>query len=391
MSLWNGSDEMNIPLMRPWTGEEEKAAVANVLDSGWLTEGEVVAEFEETVAKYVGVKHAIAVPSGAMGLDLVMGLVSWWDDVVNPVIVPDFTHPATVNCVIHHRLCPVLVDVDPVTRCVDSLSLEKAATCYLQHERSHVAAVLVSWGGRPVPNDVWDQPLCGCDNPTIEDCACSLGARQSNGSMVGSFANASVFSFHPRKVITTGEGGMIVTDDGGLASELRVMKDFGWDNGCVECPGYNMKMSDINAAVGLVQMGKIEQIITERNKMASIYDELLRDVEHATSHVPLVGDERQTYQSYCITIDNPSRRDALIRDLRKSGIEAQIGTYALHQQPLYAMTVERCGDLHNSLMLYHQLLTLPMYHGLEHDDQERVVSEIEMLLKHYVRMDDRMR
>ncbi len=369
----------NIPLMCPWTGEQEKQAVADVMDSGWLTEGEKVREFEEAVAKYVGVKHAIAVPSCSVGRDLAVRVTracmdSTW------VVVPDFTHPATANSVTHNNLHPMLVDVDPYTQCIGVNALD----CALGLPYPIGATMLVSWGGRPVCDDVWDHRLCDSDHIVIEDCACSLGARQSSGSMVGSVADISVFSFHPRKILTTGEGGMIVTNDGELANDMRALKNFGWADGRIECAGYNMKMSDINAAVGLVQMSKIDQIITERNAMACIYDELLKDVDHVTTPVPSTVDERQTYQSYCINVDHASWRDVLIRDLKKAGIETQIGTYALHQQPFYVVHVDRCEDLGNSLMLYHQLLTLPMYHGLELEDQERVVNEIETMLKRYV-------
>ena len=370
-----------IPLMRPWVGEQEKQAVADVIDSGWLTEGEVVAEFEDAVAKYVGVKHAIAVPSCSIGLDLAFRVSSncmMSDD----VLVPDFTHPATVNCVLHNNLVPTLIDVSRSTKCVDVDALDYAA----DDDMSPGAVVLVSWGGRPIEDSVWNHELCDGDHFVIEDCACSLGARQSNGCMVGSFADVSVLSFHPRKIITTGEGGMIVTNDCGIASELRVRKDFGWDDGQIECAGYNMKMSDINAAIGLVQLGKIDQIVEERNTMAVVYDKLFKDVDHVVTPAQSVcWDERQTYQSYCVEVDRPDWRNALIRDLKKLGIETQIGTYALHLQPFYATHVDQCGDLHNSTELYHTLLTLPMYHGLDAEDQERVVDEIGTLFRQYVR------
>jgi len=370
---------MNIPLMRPWVGEEEKQSVADVMDSGHLTEGEIVIEFEEAVAKYVGVKHAIAVPSCSMGLDLAVRVTRACMNSTR-VIVPDFTHPATANSVIHNGFHPMLVDVDPHTQCIGVNALDHM----MGMPYPIGATMLVSWGGRPIRDDVWDHRLCDSDHIVIEDCACSFGARQSNGEMTGSFADMSVLSFHPRKIITTGEGGMVVTNDGGLADEMRVRKNFGWADGRIECAGYNMKMSDINAAIGLVQMSKIDQIITERNAMARTYDELLKDVDHVTTPVPSTGDERQTYQSYCINVDQASWRDALIRDLKRVGIETQIGTYALHQQPFYAVHVDRCADFGNSLGLYHQLLTLPMYHGLGVEGQERVVNEIEMLLKRYV-------
>jgi len=367
-----------IPLMRPWTGEQEKQAVVDVIDSGHLTEGEIVTEFEEAVAKYVGVKHAIAVPSCSMGLDLAVRVVKSWMYDSTKVLVPGFTHPATVNSVMHNDLHPILVDVDPRTQCigVDALDNVLSKSCIVD------TTMLVSWGGRPVCSEVWGHELCDGDHIVIEDCACSLGARQSNGEMVGSFADISVYSLHPRKIITTGEGGMVVTNDGGYAGEMRALKNFGWDDGQIECAGYNMKMSDINAAVGLVQMDKIEQIVEERNTMARMYDKLFEDVDHVTTPVPSVRcDERQTYQSYCVKIDRPDWRNALIRDLKKVGIETQIGTYALHLQPFYAAHVGQFGYLRNSTELYHTLLTLPMYHGLEVEDQERVVGEIGARLK----------
>lgn len=344
-----------IQLSKPWVTDAEKQAVADVLDSGWLTEGEKVAEFEAKLAKYVGVKHAIMVPNATVGIELVMDLVVPRHGIV---CVPAFSHYATYLASSRSGHVVSFSDVCASTGNISSYSFSESFS-----RLPSDVVVPVSWGGNPLDPDLYD--TAHDENVlVIEDAACSLGARDRSGRMVGSSAFASVFSFHPRKIITTGEGGAIVTDDDSLDYALRLVKNFGGVN---HVYGTNAKMSDINAAVGIEQLRRIDDIIIMRQKKASVYDQMFEDTAFAWNATNIGV---RTYQSYCVCVHH---RDRLIRDLFERGIETQVGTYYL---PIV-------GDFCFARLLADNLLTLPLHHEITEEDQECVVESIVELLRSY--------
>ena len=217
--------------------------------------------------------------------------------------------------------------------------------------------------------------------PVIEDAACSLGA-EHKGKKVGSLANISVFSFHPRKVFTTGDGGLIVTNDQNYAELMLSMKKFGSGLTPESKPGFirwgtNYRMSDILGAVALGQVRKIDKIVNDRIEKAMIYNELLKDVEEV--RIPeITEDSKSNYQTYAIYIKK-GNRDSILDKMRENNIEVQIGTYALHTQPFFK-NLKRVGNLENSLALFNNLLTLPLHSELSKDDQILVVNTLKELL-----------
>lgn len=361
-----------IYLMRPFVGDEELNAVKKVFDSKYLTEGPVTQEFELKFSQFVGAQHGIAVTSCMTGLELALKVLEI--KAGDEVIVPDFTHPATGDCVCLAGADPVLVDVDLSTYNIQPSAVEDAIT------KKTKSIIPVSWGGNPLDPEIYKIGK-EHDIPIIEDAACSSGA-EINGDKVGSIAELSCFSFHPRKILTTGEGGMVTTNDSELAEKAVALKHFGQTkNGRFTYHGTNYKMSNIVAAIGLEQLKKLPWILKDRINKAQIYSDLLKNVRYIKTPVVQKG-MKHVFQSYCIYIEKDGIRDRLRQDLSVKGIETQIGTYALHLEPSYS-NIRQSGDLHNSELLFKNLLTLPLHHELSLEDQEYVVKSIKSLMKEY--------
>jgi len=358
--------------MRPFVGTEELEAVKTVFESKYLTEGPVTQEFEKQFAAFVGADHGIAVTSCMTGLVLGLNVLDLGKG--DEVIVPDFTHPATGDCVYQAGANAVLVDVDPETYNISPSAIEEAIT-----DRTK-CIIPVSWGGNPIDPEIY---RIGKEHDILilEDAACSTGAMIGAGK-VGSLADITCFSFHPRKILTTGEGGMVTTDRNDLAEKAVALKHFGaTKDGRFTCHGTNYKMSNILAAIGIEQLKKLPGILDDRIRKAKCYSDLLEGLDGVRTPTVSPG-TKHVFQSYCIYIEQEGIRDRLRSDLGQLGIETQIGTYALHLEPSYS-DVKRVGDLKNSELLFANLLTLPLHHELTDDDQEYVVTSIRSLLKGY--------
>lgn len=348
-----------IKLTDPVIDEDEIEAVRRVLESGWLVEGKVTKQFEEGLAEYVGAKYAIAVANCTVALELCLKA----QDIRGEVILPDFTYPGTANAVYNAGATPVLVDVDIDTYNITMSEIVKAITVKTE------AVMPVSWGGNPL----WCFQL---PSIIIEDAACGLGS-QFNHSKTGS-RRTTCFSFHPRKLIACGTGGMITTNDEALANKIRALKNFGFASDFQYKHGTNNKFNDVLSAIGLAQLHKLEAIIAKRVQTAKVYSDLLSEVPNVRTPEkhPLA---RHTYQTYAVYLEKGDR-DTIIKRLAASGIETQIGTYALHLLPAFKNT-RRIGKLENATNLYRHLLALPMPYHITEGHQKHVVSE----LKKYVR------
>jgi dTDP-4-amino-4,6-dideoxygalactose transaminase len=347
-----------VRLAWPDVGAEEAAAVAEVLESGRLTMGPKVPEFERLLAGACGVEHAVAVSSGTAALHLAvlaLGLPPG-----DEVIVPAYTFPATANVVALAGLKPVLVDVDPETMNIDPAQVEAG--------RRTKAILAVHLFGRPAR--IEELPTV----TVIEDAAGALGARRGDRPC-GSLGRLGCLSFHPRKIVTTGEGGAVTTSDAGLADDVRQLRNHGWTGGLVDmpAPGLNYRLSDILCAVGIPQISRLEELLAARARIAAGYAERLAGLPVL---VPAADPgDRHGLQAYVIQLD---RRDAVLGALRTQGIEAQIGTYALHRLSAYADQGPFPGADH----VFERALALPFHSRLTDSDLDlvaealtRVVSE----------------
>jgi len=369
------TEQKKIHLMKPNVGKEELDLVKKVFESGWFVEGTMVREFEQTVADYVGVKHAIACTSATTGLELALRALNIGKG--DEVIIPDFTHPATALVVQTVGANPVLVDVDIHTYNTNVDYIKKAIT------KKTKAIMPVSIFGNPLNID----PIMDLGKhygiPVIEDVACSLGSEYKSRK-VGSTADISVFSFHPRKIFTTGDGGLIVTNNQKYAELMVSMKKFGSGITSDGKPGFvrwgtNYRMSDILGAVALGQVRRIKEIVDDRIEKVRIYNKLLENVD--CIRIPEIKSyAKSNYQTYAVYIEKEGIRDKVIQEMKKRNIQTQIGTYALHTLPVFT-DIKIVGNLENSYKLYRNLLALPLHYDLTIDDQERVVYELRQLLQ----------
>jgi perosamine synthetase len=360
---------MNIPLIKPYITQEIKDAVIAVLDSGHLTEGPRVLDLENLTKSFTGAQHAIAVTSCTTGLEVALRALG-----IGPgdeVIVPDYTYPATADAVAIVGAKIVVVDICKETMLIDYDAIQRAITPATK------AVLPVSLFGNPLDFNRLTSIVKPRKIRVIEDAACSLGA-QYHGQKVGTFADITVFSLHPRKFITTGEGGLITTNSDEIAQWIHSYKKFGTvtsgsrSSTVFERIGTNLKLSDILAAIGMVQMQHIEELLQHRVAQAEIYTRLLKGQPGiALPHTTTGG--LHSYQSYNVFIEN---RDEVLVALKRKGIEVQIGTYSLHMHPAFqpgpACTLY--GSMAASTWVFNHCLALPLYHTLT-PDQQTLVAE----------------
>jgi dTDP-4-amino-4,6-dideoxygalactose transaminase len=369
------ADQNPIRLARPLVDEDELNELRAVLASGYLAQGPKVAEFERTVANYVGTKHAFATTSATTALHLALVVLD-----VGPgdeVLVPDFTFPATANVVVQQGAVPILVDVDPATFTIDLADMARKIS-----PRTRAVMPVHAFG---LAADM--VPIMALARAhglsVVEDAACAIGTTHG-GRRVGGFGHANCFSFHPRKVITTGEGGMITTDDDGLAERIALLRSHGGvrrdGRFTFEAAGFNYRMSDLQAAVGVAQMRKLDGLIARKRQMAARLTELLDGVGGITlPREPSWGGH--IFQSYVVLLDEGLDRDAVIGLMREQGVETTLGTYALHAQPFYAREYHyEPGDLPGSYRAFRQSLTLPLYPQLQEADLDRIAATLRRAL-----------
>jgi dTDP-4-amino-4,6-dideoxygalactose transaminase len=369
-----------IPVMKPWVDEAEAMAVADVVRSGWLAQGARVAEFEETFAAMLGDDaKGVAVSSCTTALHLALHLLG-----VEPgdeVVVPSFSFVATTNCVRYVGATPVFADVEPHDGNLSAATVERVLTTRTR------AVVVVDQGGMPA--DL--APLKElCDRRgihVVEDAACAAGSLY-RGTPVGSGSLLAAWSFHPRKLLTTGEGGMLTTSNAGLAERAHRLREHGMSISAAARHasrqpvieeylevGFNYRMTDIQAAVGLVQLEKLDEMVRRRRELAAAYQELLADVPCLrTVRDPEWG--ASNFQSFWVELDEgfPLGRNDLLASLAEQGVSARAGIMAAHRQPAWAGHPH--GDLSITERLTDNTLILPLFHTMTDAEQERVVAGI---------------
>ena len=372
------TDKRNVPIAVPATGEEEWQAVRESLVTGWVAQGPKVAAFEKAFAERHNVAHAVACTSGTTALHLAAASLG-----IGPgdeVIVPSFTWIATANVVLYCGATPVFVDVDRRTFNVDPAKIAEHVT-----ERTK-AIITVHLFGLCADIDAIAAAAPGVT--IIEDAACAAGASYK-GRPAGSLGRIAAFSFHPRKSITTGEGGMVTTDDADMADHVRALRNHGatvpvgdpkpYVMADSNMLGFNYRMTDLQAAVGLVQLSKLDASIAERSRWAAYYTKAFADVCWlATPAVP--SDCVPAWQSYVTYVDeskSPLPRNEIMDRLAAKGVATRPGTHAVHMLGLYR---ERFGiapdDLPGARDCDCFSMAIPLHNRMTNEDYEYVAGAI---------------
>jgi perosamine synthetase len=375
---------MNIPITKPLLGAEEERAVTQVIQSRWLVQGPKVAEFERLVAEYVGARYAVATSSCTTALHL--GLILYGIGPGDEVIVPSFTFIATANAVRHTGATPIFVDIDPYTYNINPECVEMAITPRTK------AIMPVHQIGLAADMDRINA-IARCRGlVVIEDAAPAIGATYK-GRMVGSLGNVTCFSFHPRKVITSGEGGMILTDEETMAEHARLLRAHGMSLSDLARHqaksvvieeyhevAYNYRMSDLHAAVGIEQLKKLDFMLTRRQAVAARYNEAFSDLEFI--RLPFSSPETpHTYQSYMIELlpHAPKKREQVMQELLKVGIATRRGVMAIHLEKAYSSGYSEPNELPVTENAALNTLLLPIYATITEEEQEYVIQHVRQI------------
>ena len=383
----NSVDEASfIPYGKQWVDEEDIQAVVDVLRSDWLTTGPKVPEFEQAVADYVGAKYAVAVSSGTAALHAAMHAIG-----VGPgdeVILPPMTFVATANCVVFQGATPVFADVDPDTLLINPAEVESKITGRTK------AIIAVDYAGQPCDYNALRNIAERHGLVLVADACHSIGA-QFNGRNVGTLADLSVFSFHPVKHITTGEGGMVVTDETKFAEKMRRFRNHGitsdhhqrrsqgsWFYEMVDL-GYNYRISDFQCALGKSQLDKLPGWIKRRREIARYYDEAFAEIP-AIKSLSVKPDVYHAYHLYVCQIDSTKLnidRDAIFKKLHAKGIGVNVHYIPVHLHPFYRNCfATKSGLCTVAEAAYPRLLSLPMFPEMTDQDINIVISSIKKVL-----------
>lgn len=388
----NSDSKRVVPIARASLTEDEIQSVLEPLRSGWLVQGPKVREFEEKWSAFTGAKHSIAVTSCTTGLHLALAALGFGPG--DEAIVPAFTWVATANVVENLGGKVVFCDIDTATFNLDVTQIEAKIT-------SRTKAILpVHLFGFPAEMDEVIRIAKKHKLAVIEDAACGFGSRY-RGRHVGTFGDAGCFSFHPRKAITTGEGGMVTTESDALAERLRRLRDHGAAMSDLQRhlgarpylladhpdAGYNQRMTDIQAALGSAQMERADKILAERRRLAHRYDEAFAEISWLRTPV-IANDIEHGYQSYAcfflpeaISSESIPRinqaRNAWMDRLQQSGISTRPATHAVHMLSFY-----RCKyglkpeDFPNTWAANDCSISLPLFHGMGEDEQDYVIRKV---------------
>jgi dTDP-4-amino-4,6-dideoxygalactose transaminase len=378
--------ERNVAISLPSTGDDEWNAVREPLISGWLTQGPKVAEFEKNFASFHEAEHALATTSCTTGLHLM--LVAMGIGPGDEVIVPAFTWVSTANVVLYCGATPVFADIDPLTFNINPEDIAQRITARTK------AVMVVHLFGLCADMDAI-KSVVPSHIPILEDCACAAGATYK-GKFAGTLGIAGAFSFHPRKSITTGEGGMVTTNDAAFAALCDQLRNHGASVSeevrhrgpkpyllpDFNLLGFNYRMTDLQGAVGLVQMGKLESFITERQQWADYYCQELSDIEWLrmpSRHI----DGQHAWQSFVTFVDpdaSPFPRNDIMEKLQHLGIATRPGTHAIHMLSFYA---EKFGlvpsDYPGAQSANDNSMAIPLHNRMTSEDYEYVVRMIKTL------------
>lgn len=374
---------MKIPITKPLFDKSEERAVINVLRSGWVTQGPKVAEFEEAFCKFTGAKYSVAVTSATTALFL--SLYALGIGPGDEVIVPSLSYIATANVVIHVGAKVVFVDIDSDTFNIDPKKIEQAIT------KKTKAIIPVHQIGLPFNKDEIYALAKKHKLHIIEDAACALGS-QYKGKKIGSEGEYVCFSFHPRKAITTGDGGMITTSSKSVAEKLKILRHHGMSVSDVkrhkskqiikesyEVVGFNLRMTDLQAAVGIEQMKKLPKILKARASLAQRYTKAFRKSKFIKPPFVPKG-YIHDWQSYMVKLspENKITREKLMQKLLNLGIATRFGVMASHLEPVYFKMLGKIS-LPTTEQVNKETIILPLYPQMSLKEQDYVIERISKL------------
>ena len=373
-----------IRIISPSIDADDKQAVCEVLDSGFLVQGKRVHEFESMLMDYTGAQHVIAVSSATAALQISLRAIGVERDDI--VVVAAYSFTATANVIELCGAIPVFVDIEEPTFGMDPQKFSETLDRLMQdpQTKDRVKAIMPVHIAGQLANI---EEICKIAEryhiPVIEDAACALSAR-ANGKSAGTFGVIGCLSFHPRKAITTGEGGAILTNDAGIDRMSRAFRNHGIDP-CADktdfiCAGFNYRMTDMQGALGVSQMRKLDRIQNARMEGAKRYQTLLQDSPFVLPRIS----ERHCFQSYTINLPDSmaANRDAIIAGAREQGVEMVIGTWHMPMCRYYREKYGyHVGDFPVSDRVFQNSITLPLYLGLTKQEQMQVVDTLLALCK----------
>jgi dTDP-4-amino-4,6-dideoxygalactose transaminase len=375
-------EKRNIPISLPSMGTEEWEALRAPIESGWITQGPKVKEFEKMFADRHQVKHALAVSNCTTALHL--ALLACGVGEGDEVIVPAFTWVSTANAVIYCNATPVFVDIDPLTFNIDLTKIAAKVTSRTK------AIIPVHLFGLCADIDYIREHFPQLK--IVEDGACAAGSAL-RGRPAGGLGDVGCFSFHPRKSVTTGEGGMLTTNDDKVAVHLDMLRNHGasiseeqrhhgpkpYILAAYDIVGYNYRMTDIQGALGVVQLGKLDTFIDEREKWAAYYAEQLKGISWLRTPETPDG-YKHGWQSYVTFIDektSPVKRNDMMEVLQQKGIATRPGTHAVHMLGAYASRYGiKPGDYPGAFMADQQSMSIPLHNRMVKEDFDYVISAL---------------
>ncbi len=376
-----------LPFHLPWIDEDEINEVVDTLRSGWVTTGPKVKQFEQEFAKYIGARHAIAVNSGTAGLHLGLNAVGIQEG--DEVIVPTMTFAATAEVVLYFKAKPVLVDCQPGTFNMDPKELERKIT------KKTKAIIPVHLGGQPCDMDRILKIARQHNLKVIEDAAHAIPAKH-RGAMIGVIGDITAFSFYATKNITTGEGGMITTDNDEYAEKMRIMSLHGiskdaWKRYTAEgswyyeilYPGYKYNMTDIAAAIGIQQLRKCDRLWELRKRYAGLYNDGFSDLTEISRPVIIEG-AQHAWHLYVIQLNLEGlkiNRNEFIELLKKENIGTSVHFIPLHLHPYYRKTFGyKPSDFPNATSVYERIISLPLYPRMTERDVADVIEAVRAII-----------
>ncbi|MGB3907671.1 MAG: UDP-4-amino-4,6-dideoxy-N-acetyl-beta-L-altrosamine transaminase [Methanomethylovorans sp.] len=369
-----------IPYGHQTIDDEDIEEVIKVLRSDWLTTGPKISEFENALCDYVGSEHAIAMNSGTSALDIAVASLDLPRG--SEVITTPFTFVATSNALLYNGLKPVFADIERETRNIDPEDIGHRITPRTK------AIMYMDYAGHPCNIDEIQDIANEHDLYLIEDACHSFGATYHD-KKIGSLADLTVFSFHPVKPITTGEGGAVVTNDPELAQKARMLHSHGIDRDTIsrygpdagwaydmKMLGRNYRMTDIQAALGISQLKKIDQFIERRNEIALYYQELLQDIELIS--LPMTKEKiRHGWHIYTVLLEGAIKRNDLFKYLRRENIGANVHYIPVYRHSYYSETFDyNKKDYPVTEDVFKHIITLPLFPEMTEEDVEYVVSSI---------------